>query len=326
MPEASITVTPYDGSLLAAQLLSSSKTLVLSSFGAPETGSLIDNDGALATDDNGVTTFNGQPVSYIGSGSAQPGVNVLGVTVPLGASVPMVAFEAGGQIYFHYPMGPPNVLGAVAVVVTLGTAPYQIFTPVCFRAGTLIATTEGERPIETLKPGDRVLDWEGCPEEILWIGGRRMTLAMGLARSFFRWLPVRVAAGALGNGLPRRDLWISQQHRLMICSPIAELMFGTSEVLASAKSFVGDHVTIEATCREVEYWHLLCPRHTILQAEGAPAESLFLGDIACQSSAHASVQEALDLFPELQGQLHRERTVIPVLRQREAQLVLRGMH
>jgi len=43
--------------------------------------------------------------------------------------------------------------------------------------------------------------------------------------------PVCIRKGALGAGLPDKDLLLSQQHRLLVRSRVAERMFGTSEVL-----------------------------------------------------------------------------------------------
>ena len=40
--------------------------------------------------------------------------------------------------------------------------------------------------------------------------------------------------GALGNGLPRRDLLVSRQHRMLVRSSIAGRMFGDKEVLVAA--------------------------------------------------------------------------------------------
>ena len=164
MPSSTIDAVAYDGSLLSLDLLSGSQTLVLSSFGSTTSGTFTNDNAVFDSNDDGVATFNGEPVTYIGSGTATPGVEVLGIVVPLGTSKDIVAFEAGGQIYFVYPDGPPNLLSAVAVVIDLSPAPYSDFTPVCFGAGTLILTPSGERAVETLQPGDFVLDIEGSPQ------------------------------------------------------------------------------------------------------------------------------------------------------------------
>src|SRR5690606_41194845 len=46
--------------------------------------------------------------------------------------------------------------------------------------------------------------------------------------------PVRITAGALGNGMPEQDLMVSPQHRVLIRSKIALRMFNITEVLIPA--------------------------------------------------------------------------------------------
>jgi hypothetical protein len=299
MASATIPAVQYNGSLLAAQLLSGSQTLVLSSFGPGSSGTIVDNDGTLGTSDNGVATFNGFPITYIGSGTAQPGVNVLGVTVPLGAAVPVVVFSAGGHIYFSYPSGAPSPVGAVAVVITITTTPYHLFNPVCFAAGTLIATPDGERLVEELTTGDEVLDVDGAVHEVVWSGGRTVALPAGNHPWVEAWRPVVVPAGAFGKGQPGRDLVVSQQHRLLVQGAWPELMFGTEQILVPARALVGDTIRIDRNCDEVSYYHILCDRHVVLIANGMPAESLCPDSLT--ASPEGSRGEASLMFPELAG-------------------------
>ena len=46
--------------------------------------------------------------------------------------------------------------------------------------------------------------------------------------------PVVVSQGALGRGLPKRNLRVSKQHRFLVSSPICRRMFGTDATLVSA--------------------------------------------------------------------------------------------
>lgn len=325
MPASEISAHAYLGSLLATQLLSSQTTILLNGIGPAESGTLTDNDGLLQTSDDGTATFNGDPITYIGSGTAQPGVDVLGLVVPLGTAVPLVAFEAGGTVYFVFPEDEPNLLGAVALVINLTTDPYQVFTPICFCAGTMIATPDGDRPIETLTAGDRVLDVDGTAHPILWIGARHMTLPIGLSASFAKWFPVRIPANAFGPGVPFRDLQVSQQHRLSMQTPRTELYFGSSPVLVPAKALVGDALRLETGIREVIYYHILCARHVMIMANGMPAESLFLGDLASHANTDPHIKEALEAFPELYRIKRKMVTAHPVLRAKEARVLARDL-
>ncbi|WP_298494730.1 Hint domain-containing protein [uncultured Maritimibacter sp.] len=275
MAETTITVTPYNGALVAANLLSASQTILLGFFGGAETGALSDLDGLLSGGDDGVATFDGAPITYIGSGTATPGVNLLGLTVPLGSPRDLVVFEAAGQIYFHYPEGPPAATGMIALVVDIDASPYQVFTPLCFVAGTMIATPEGEVPVERLAPGDLVLDREGRAHDVLWRSGRTLDIPKGPTHE--KWRPVRIRAHALGPNVPARDTYLSQQHRVLLSHPRLTRLTGRPEGFARAVHLVNDRSV--RVCRgrtSVDYHHVLCPSHVTLLANNLPAESLLL--------------------------------------------------
>ena len=161
--------------------------------------------------------------------------------------------------------------------------------PVCFCRGTLIDTPQGARHIETLKEGDLVTTLDHGAQPVAWIG-RRLWPGTG------DFAPVRIAAGALGN---LRDLWVSQNHRMLIRGADAELLFGQKEVLVAAKNLVNDRTIRIVETRQVEYLHLLFDRHEIVFAEACPAESLFPGTETLKSVDAVAQREIVTLFPEL---------------------------
>lgn len=290
-----ILVTPYNGSVLAANLLSPNQTLALNSFGTAETGTLSDDDGVLSDYDDGLSTYNGHPINYLGTGTATPGVDVLGATVATGAAVPLVVFEANGSIYFHFPQGEPNLLGSVALVVDLDPVSSTIFTPVCFAAGTVIGMVGFDRPVERIKAGDKVLDWFGEEHEVLWCGRKRLRLPS--AAAYDKWRPVRIAAGAFGAGKPDADTWVSQQHRIYFDGLRVTLFCGEEAALAPAKQLInGQTVCLDHERREVEYWHILCRNHVILTANGMPAESLLTVADPANGEHRAIFDEMRELF------------------------------
>ncbi|SFE65885.1 calcium-binding protein, partial [Roseivivax sediminis] len=121
MPTETINVTPYDGTLVSADLLQENTTLVLSAFGSEQSATFADNDGTLSTDDDGISTLNGEPVTYIGGGTAQVGLEepLTGLFVSLGEQVEVAVLEAGGDIFFHYPDGAPGELSAVLLSLNI---------------------------------------------------------------------------------------------------------------------------------------------------------------------------------------------------------------
>lgn len=61
-------------------------------------------------------------------------------------------------------------------------------------------------------------------------------------------------------------------------------MFGSSEVLIAAKKWLGlPGVYKDMDCQTVSYHHVLCLKHEIIFAEGAPAETLLPGSEAIKN-------------------------------------------
>lgn len=143
---------------------------------------------------------------------------------------------------------------------------------ICFTPGTLIDTAAGPRPVEALRPGDKVLTRDAGPQELLWIGSRRMSGARLYALPHLR--PVRLRAGASGLMRPEADLLLSPQHRLLIRGPAARALFNETEVLVQALDLVnGISVRVETRLPEVTYLHLLFEHHQVIWANGVETDS-----------------------------------------------------
>ena len=136
----------------------------------------------------------------------------------------------------------------------------------------MILTPDGLRPVQALRPGDRVQTKDDGAQEILWTGSRRMTGARLHAMPHLR--PIRLRSGAFGMGRPEGDLLVSPQHRMLLKGPEARLLFNADEVLVAAEDLVdGRAVTVDRNLREVTYHHLLLERHQIVFANGLATES-----------------------------------------------------
>ncbi|WP_170333604.1 Hint domain-containing protein [Ruegeria arenilitoris] len=170
-------------------------------------------------------------------------------------------------------------------------------TGVCFTTGTLIKTDIGLRLIEDLKVGDLVQTLDNGLQQIRWIESSKMEAQRLRDQPAIR--PVRISAGSLGSGTPTRDLLVSQQHRILIRGPKIEVLFGTPEALVAAKHLCSwPGIDVVETNEPVEYIHILLDRHEILMAEGALAESLFLGDEALYVMSSEGLQELAEVFPD----------------------------
>lgn len=160
-------------------------------------------------------------------------------------------------------------------------------TVVCFAAGTLVRCPGGERPVEDLRPGDDVLSQSGAAQRIL-------SMIHTPDGGFGANAPICFAPGAIGPGMPNRELRISPQHRVLCASQLVERMFSVPEVWLPAKRFLDlPGVTQDQGQPPVSYYHIELARHDVLIAEGAPVESCLIGEQARK----ALPKSALKLFP-----------------------------
>jgi autotransporter-associated beta strand protein len=138
----------------------------------------------------------------------------------------------------------------------------------CYCRGTLIRTPRGERRIERLKIGDKVMTASGVARPIKWIGRRSYGGRFIMGRKGV--LPVCIKAGALGANVPQRDLWISPHHAMYF-----DEAGGT---LIEAKDIVNGTTIVQAKrVDKVEYFHIELDAHDVIIAEGAASET-FLDD------------------------------------------------
>ena len=136
----------------------------------------------------------------------------------------------------------------------------------CFLKGTRIRTADGDRKIEDLTVGDYLPGFFGGIRPIQWIG-RYLYKKSDPTKAWVRdVLPVRVARSALGPDVPHADLWITRTHALLINGvlvPVCNLINGTTITIYEANSL-----------DELEYFHIKLHDHDVIDAEGAPCETL----------------------------------------------------
>lgn len=166
--------------------------------------------------------------------------------------------------------------------VTIATVP-------CFVVGTLIQTETGQRRVETLQSGDLVWTMDRGLQPLRWIG-QRTVAALG------SFAPVRVAAGTFGD---HANLMLSPQHRILVRDAVADLVFGTPEVLVAAKHLVDGRKVTSVEGGSVTYVHLLFDQHEIVMANGLATESFLPGPQTVDAFEDDIVDEIAQLFPEL---------------------------
>lgn len=134
----------------------------------------------------------------------------------------------------------------------------------CFLQGTRVATPNGSCRIEDLKTGQLVLNLDGAPKQIKWLGhSRRMHGSNGNWAEDAR--PITIEAGAISDQVPARDLHVSPEHAIYL-----------DGILIPAKHLVND-ITIYpmdmGNVATVNYYHLELDEHDAILAEGLAAET-----------------------------------------------------
>lgn len=187
---------------------------------------------------------------------------------------------------------------------------------ICFTPGTMIATPDGERLVEDLRPGDLVLTKDDGPQPLGWTG---LSEVPGLGKH----APIRLSPELTGGDRP---LTVSPQHRMLIEDWRAELLFGDAEVFIPAThtlAFLGAEVV--ATPR-VTYVHLMLDRHQIIYANGTETESFHLAEESLKA-LHPFVQgEMFTAYPRFRDNIAAHGpTARRCLKAYEARVLLQSM-
>lgn len=202
------------------------------------------------------------------------GFTYIGQTQDGGAVFEFVSFPVKFYIYATNTPGPaPATLPGFA----------QVDYAPCFVPGTRIATPTGEVPVEALAIGDEILGADGKAVRVKWLGHR--TLHPAFAASLDA-MPIRIAAGALGEGLPKRDLLVSPDHAMLV-----------EGCLVHAGALVNGRSITQLTGwqGDLQYLHIETEAHQLILAEGAATETYIDHDTRRRFDNHA---EYVQLYPD----------------------------
>ncbi|MBB4196769.1 hypothetical protein CCR94_20820 [Rhodoblastus sphagnicola] len=289
--DAHVTLGAFSGSTSVSLL---SGTLILSDPGAAagiitgfDSQDVIDVLGFAFTADARVTLLPNN-VLEIQNGAPLAAAQRLALAAVQQAQTFDLQLDPGADFsgqYFHLASD-----GQTGVDITVDALP-------CYCAGTLILTATGERPVETLEIGDLVVTASGARRPVKWLGHRRLDVSKHPAPQDV-W-PVRIAAGAFEDKLPRRDLWVSPGHNI-----------AWDGALMPAIALANGHSVAQVAVGRVEYWHVELDAHDILLAEGLPAESyLDCGNRVAFANGGVQVEAHPDFKPK-----HWADTCLPLLK------------
>lgn len=260
------------------------------------------NDTITAGDGNDyISGGSGSDLLYGGAGNDTI-VAGAGDTVDGGSGTNVLDLSGSGAYEVVY--DPANPLNGTVIFVDAqgnqtGSLSFSNISSIvsCFTPGTLIATAGGETPVEELEVGNLVRTRDHGLQPVRWVGRRTLSRAALLADPTLR--PVRIAKGALGEGLPLRDMAVSRQHRMLVAGPRAALLFGEIEVLVRALHLVHLPGIAHQLCDGVTYVHILFDRHELVLADGAWSESYQPGVRTLAGIDDPARDELFRIFPEL---------------------------
>ncbi|MBY6121368.1 Hint domain-containing protein [Mameliella alba] len=188
-------------------------------------------------------------------------------------------FQDGRDFYipFDSSIDDLSTLNGSAVTQPISSPTASASTINCFAAGTRIATARGEAAVETLTAGQEILRADGGTTRVRWVGHQAVRPVDGHL--------VVIRAGALGAGLPLRDLIVTGDHGMVLDGHVVN-----ASVLVNGRGITwADPAQMPQT---VTVYHVETETHEALLAEGAPAETYV--DYAGRG-AFANYQEYLDL-------------------------------
>ncbi len=271
-------------------------TITLDDAGAfadaiPEDNNLFFNDDEAADHiitDGGSLVANGTPVeaeSLIFVQALDSGGN------PTGPVITITVFSQNGitQDVWGFSTDIPLEPGTSYIKTggsNTGTSTYASFAT-CFGPGATVQTPYGEQLVETLRPGQLVWTLDQGYMPVTWV-------ASTCVRGHGPFAPVVFAPGSIGNS---EKLLLSQEHRVYLRSPSAGLLFGTDEVLISAKHLCGMPGISLAPQRIVRYTHFMFDSHQIVRSNGALTESFFLSEHSLNGVTCRQKLELETLFP-----------------------------
>jgi len=136
--------------------------------------------------------------------------------------------------------------------------------PNCFGRGTLIRTPDGEVPVESLAIGALVMTANGALP-VKWVS--RQTFRRNASASWHPGVvPVRVSRFAIDDQTPQRDLYLSQEHCLLIDGVLIPVKH-----LVNVRSIAfDDNAKMSET---IEYFGVELDTHEVIFAEGTAAET-----------------------------------------------------
>lgn len=157
-------------------------------------------------------------------------------------------------------------------IQNVGTTGYSIIDSgtgiilaVCYLAGVQIETPDGPMAVEQIRVGDRITAIvDGAPQsrEVIWTGSGHCRIDRTLPDDLAGY-PVCIRKGALGAGMPTRDLYVTAEHGLLL-----DGHFIPARMLVN-----GHSIFYDKSREEYAFYHFETKEHSVVVADGVLSES-----------------------------------------------------
>lgn len=223
-------------------------------------------------------------------------LNYVGTMVIDGVTWPVFSYDAYPDFVSVFMTQAP-----VSVPANPAVNSGDVYAVPCFAKDTMIATSAGEVAVQDLQIGDCLITADGAETLVKWVGHRTIMPMFGLAK---RNEPVKIAAGALGDNVPARDLVVTADHGMILNDLIinaSALVNGTS-IRFVKPAELDTHFTV---------YHIETTAHDAILANGAASET-FVDYLTRQS--FDNYQEYLDLYGDEQPITEMDRPRVSAAR------------
>ncbi|ANA15317.1 hypothetical protein WG31_14425 (plasmid) [Acetobacter oryzifermentans] len=179
-----------------------------------------------------------------------------------------VVLNAGGKKYTYNSVSYDTSKDTgVPEGTTVATGTQDGNAIICFLAGSMIRTPEGDVAVEDIQIGDQVIafDWknnEDVTRSVVWVGKARANVRPELRDDEAGW-PVRILKDAIADGVPYKDMLITAEHCLFFKDrfvPVRMLVNGVS-------------IFYDKSITSYDYYHVETEQHSVITADGMLTES-----------------------------------------------------
>lgn len=139
------------------------------------------------------------------------------------------------------------------------------YSNICFLAGSMVRTPEGDVAVESLRSGDHVValvNGQNVTREVVWTGVAHAKIKADMPDDMAGY-PVRILKNAFAEGVPYKDMLITAEHCLFI----------DGKMVPARMLVNGSSIFYDRSITDYDYYHVETAEHSVLTVDGMLTES-----------------------------------------------------